>query len=58
MERNFEVMIQLMKDQLTVQKEILRKLKDIEDNMPREISTSKIERLLESIGDVVVNLER
>jgi hypothetical protein len=58
MERHYEVMIELLKEQLIVQKAILTKLKSIEDNMPREVSTIKIERLLESIGDVIVNLER
>lgn len=58
MERHFEVMIKLMEEQLAVQKQILTRLKDIEDNMPCEVSTSKIERLLTNIGDAVINLER
>lgn len=58
MERHFEIMIELMVEQLAIQKQILTRLKDIEESMPSEVNISKIERLLTSIGDSVVNLER
>lgn len=58
MEEKLDILINIMQEQLKVQREIEYNLKLIRGDMPSEVSTSKLERLLEKIGDVVVNLER
>lgn len=56
MEEKLDILIEVMREQLEVQKSINYNIKQVLNNMPGEVSTSKIERLLEGIGDAVVNL--
>jgi hypothetical protein len=56
MERQLEVMIGLMEDQLKVQTQILKKLVDIENNLPAEFVSTSLERKLNQLGEILIDI--